>query len=155
MRRILTRPSTNAICISLFTGLYSLVFMLALRRVASESLLYYRGLKPGAFPFWAGWCGFLAGGYHAYIVYVLIAVTALVVILLLARRHPYDEYHTALLMKCLAVAIVLTLIAIAVFYLLILSDPSGMVVKFTLFIVIHWATVVLADLVYVLLCRWS
>ena len=52
------------------------------------------------------------------------------------------------------VAAILTLIAIAVFYLMILSDPNGIVEKFTLFIVINWTTVVLSDLVFVLVCRW-
>ncbi len=52
-------------------------------------------------------------------------------------------------------AVALTLIAIGIFYLMILSDPNGIVEKFTLFIVIHWAVVVLADLAYVLLCRWK
>ena len=81
-------------------------------------------------------------------------MAAVVVVLLILRRHPYDEYHTSLLLQCLAVAAVLTLIAIGIFYLLILFDPSGIVEKFTLFIAIHWATIVLCDLTYVLMCRW-
>jgi len=49
---------------------------------------------------------------------------------------------------------VLTLVAIAIFYLLILNEPTGIVEKFTFFIVIHWSTVVISNLAYVLLCRW-
>ena len=75
--------------------------------------------------------------------------------MLLIRRRPYDEYHTANLIQCLVAAAVLTLMAIAAFYLMILSDPNGIVEKFTLFIVINWATVVLADLAYVLVCKWG
>ena len=74
--------------------------------------------------------------------------------MLLFRRRPYDEYHTFKLIQCLVIATILTLIAIAGFYLMILSDSNGIVEKFTLFIVIHWTTVVLADLVYVFVCRW-
>ena len=85
----------------------------------------------------------------------MIAVTILIVVLLTIRRKPYDEYHTSILTHCLVVAAVLTLIAIAVFYMILLRDPCGIIEKFTFFIVIHWTTVVLADLAYVLLCRWK
>lgn len=90
----------------------------------------------------------------AVLAIALLLVTALVVVLLLARRKPFDEYHTALLLSCLAVALVLTLIAIAIFFLIVLYDPTQVIEKFTGFITIHWATVVLADLVFILLCRW-
>jgi hypothetical protein len=83
----------------------------------------------------------------------MIAVTILVVVLLVISRRPYDEYHTAILNNCLLVAVVLTLVAIAVFFVIVLNEPSGIVGKFTLFIAIHWTTVVFANLAYVLLCR--
>lgn len=147
MKRILRHPAVNAVCISLFTAFYALVFLTASKNIAFG--------KQIADPFWEGWSSFLTAGYHAYIAYAMIAITILVVVLLILRRRPYDEYHTSLLIHCLAVAAVLTLVAIAVFYLMILSDPSSIVEKFTLFIVIHWTTVVLCDLTYVLLCRWK
>ncbi len=155
MKRILRRPVTNVVCISLFTAFYALVFMATSRSIWFKDLLEPSDAMQGAIPFWEGWRGFLATGYHAYIAYAMIALTILVVILLMLRRHPYDEYHTSLLMQCLAVAAVLTLIAIAVFYMIILRDPNGIVEKFTLFIVVNWTTVVLSDLVFVLLCRWK
>lgn len=154
MKSILKNPGINAVCISLFTSFYGLIFIVTSGHVEFESLLYYNQAT-SIHPFWAGWSSFLASGYHAYIAYVLIAITILVVLMLLFRRRPYDEYHVANLIQCLAAAAVLTLIAIAVFYLMVLSDSNGIVEKFTLFIVIHWTTVVLADLVYVLVCRWS
>jgi hypothetical protein len=49
----------------------------------------------------------------------------------------------------------LMIVAVAIFYLAILSVPNGIVEKFTLFIVIHWVTVVFADFVFVLKCRWT
>jgi hypothetical protein len=113
------------------------------------------GVQLKADSFWVGWSGFLANGSHGYIACAMIATTILVAVLLTLRRHPYDEYHTSLLMQCLAVASVLTLVAIAAFYLMILHDPTGIVAKFTLFIIVNWTTVVLSDLVFVLLCRWK
>lgn len=155
MNRLLKNPATNAVCISLFTAFYGLIFIMTSGHSEFESLLYYSGTKQSVNSFWNDWSNFLAAGHHIYIAYALIAFTLLVVALLILRHHPYDEYHTWLLSQCLSVAIVLTLIAIAIFYLMILSDPNGIIEKFTLFIVIHWTTVVLADLAYVLLCGWK
>lgn len=154
MKRLLRLPFVNAVCISLFTAFYGLIFIVTSENNKFKSLLYYRHISNNNTSFWKSFSDFLAAGHHAYIAYALIALTILVAILLLLRRHPYDEYHLSLLNGCLSVAVVLTLIAIAVFYLMILSDSSGVVEKFTLFITIHWATVVLADLSFVLLCRW-
>lgn len=153
MKSILKNPKINAVCISLFTAFYGLIFIVTSGHVEFERLLYY-SRSTGIHPFWTLWSNFLASGYHAYIAYVLIAITVLVVIMLIFRRRPYDEYHVDNLIQCLAVATVLTLIAIAAFYIMILSDSNGIIEKFTLFIVIHWVTVVLADLVYVFVCRW-
>lgn len=89
------------------------------------------------------------------VAYAMIVLTILIVVLLMIRRHPYDEYHTWLLFQSLAIAAVLTLVAIAIFYVMILCDPRCIVEKFTLFIAIHWITVVLCDLSYVILCRWK
>lgn len=155
MKRIIRNPLTNAVGIILFSAFYGLIFIVTSKHAEFENLLHYCFTKQKSTNFWKEWSTFLDSGYHAYIAYVMIALTALVVVLLLLRRHPYDEYHTSLLIQCLAVAAVLTLMAIAIFFLMILSDPNGIIEKFTLFIVIHWTTVVLADLIYVLLCRWK
>lgn len=153
MNRILRHPATNAVCISLFTAFYALIFIITSKHIEFSRLMYYSRENHNSDSFLESWSAFLDAGYHAYIAYALIAVTVLIVIFLSLRRRAYDEYHTSLLIQCLIVALMLTLIAVAVFFLLILSDANGIVEKFTLFITIHWATVVLADLVYVLLCR--
>ena len=121
MRQLLKSPTINAVCISLFTAFYAVIFFVT--------------------------------GHHKYIATALTAVTAIVVVLLLTRRKPHDEYHTAILTNCLVIASIMTLIAIAIFYLIILADPTDIIEKFTLFIAIHWTTVVFANLIYVLLCR--
>lgn len=155
MKHILRYPATNAVCISLFSIFYGMLFLIVSRGERFTGLFYAQAANGADHPFLASWSEFLSAGYLVYLAYVMFALTILVVVLLLSRSHPYDEYHTALLVNCLAVATVLTLIAIALFYLLILIDDNGIVEKFTLFIVIHWVTVVLADMVYVILCRWK
>lgn len=153
MKNILKNPVVNALCISMFTVFYGLIFIVTSGHIEFKRLLYY-SRSTSIYPFWTDWSRFLASGHHIYIAYALIAITVLIVLMLLFRRRPYDEYHVANLIQCLAAATILTLIAIAGFYLMVLSDSNGIIEKFTLFIVIHWATVVLADLVYVLVCRW-
>jgi len=149
MKRILRSPAVNAVCISLFTAFYALVFFISSKNPGFENGLYDNEIAY----FWSAWSSFLASGNHLYIACVLIVVTVLIIILLIMRRRPYDEYQTSILTHCLVVASVLTLVAIALFYLMILNEPGDIIGKFTLFIVIHWTTVVFADLVYVLSCR--
>lgn len=147
MKRLLKYPATNAVCLSLFSAFYALIFLLnAGRQVPATGL--------AASSFWSTWSGFLSGGGQRSIALAMIVLTLLVVALLLTRRRLFDEYHTSILLACLAVALVLTLVAVAIFYLVILSDANGAAEKFTLFISVHWVTVALADLVFVLLCRW-
>lgn len=154
MKKLLSSPKFNATCIALFTAFYGLIFILTSGHAEFENILYYNRAEYSASDFWKSFSNFLSLGYQAYIAYAVIALTLLVVLLLLLRRKPYDEYHVSLLVSCLTVALVLTMIAIAVFYLMILSSPNGIVEKFTLFVIIHWVTVVSADLFFVLLCRW-
>jgi len=153
MKQLLKNPLTNALGLSIFSTFYGLIFILTSGHREFIDILYYAQRGKGS-SFLESWSAFLANGYQAYIAYALIAISVVVVLMLLLRRRPYDEYHTQVLTHCLAVATILTLAAIAIFYLAILSDPNGIIEKFTLFITIHWSTVVLADLVYVIVCRW-
>ena len=149
MKQLLKSPAINAVCISVFTTFYALIFFITSKSIQFENSLFY--LEANSF--WSKWSGFLADGHQRYIAFALIAVTALIVVLLVVRRQPYDEYHTSILTHCLVVAAVLTLVAIAIFYLMMLYEPNSIIEKFTLFIVIHWTTVVFANLTYILLCR--
>lgn len=154
MKRLLSHPATNAVCISLFSGFYAIIFLLLSKNDGFKNMLYYTEENDTNNSFWEVFSRFLANGYEVYIVYALVLITALIIGMLVFRRHAYDEYHTSILVQCLVVSLFLTLIAIAVFFLVILSDNNGVVEKFMLFIIIHWVTVVFADLSYVLLCRW-
>ena len=150
MKRLIKSPVINAVCISIFTGFYALIFFKSLNDTGFENNYYYEATDF----IWPAWYDFYAHERQRYIAYVLIAVTALVVALLMVRRRPYYKYHTNILFNCIIVAAVLTLASIAIFYLLVLDNPEGIITKFTLFIVIHWTTVVFTDLIYVILCSW-
>jgi hypothetical protein len=155
MKRLLKSPALNAVCVSMFTAFYSLIFIGTSGHKEFQSILYYIGasrIDPKD-TFWGSWSLFLADGHHQYIAYAMIALTVVVVVLLLTNRRPYDEYHVEILITCLVVALILIIGGIALFYLAVFSVSNGIVEKFTLFIVVHWACVVLSDLAYVLLCR--
>jgi len=150
MIRLLKYPAVNAVCISLFTIFYAVIFLRVYENIDFESSANFEYTSL----LWQMWCDFLIAGNQIFIAYALIAVTVAVVILLVLRPRPHDEYQTAILTNCLVTATVLTLIAIAIFFVLILHDPSEILQKFTLFITIHWVSVVFANLTYVLMCRW-
>lgn len=153
MNRFLKRPVINAVCLSLFTAFYALVFIMTANSAAWKIHLG-SSCSETASPLFSVWHDFLRAGGHAFLAYGLIAVTAVVVFLLLRRRKPYDEYHISLLKNCLVISLLLCLAAIALFYLAVLSDTSGILEKFTLFVVLNWGTIVFADLAFVLLCQW-
>ena len=121
MKRALKSPIINAVCVSLFSMFYVLVYVVTERPM--------------------------------YVAIPMICMTVIIVIMLIMRRQRYDEYHVAILSNCLISALVLTLLAIAAFYLLILFDPTDIDKKFGVFIDVHWVTVVLSDFAYVLMCR--
>lgn len=152
MSELLKKPYTNAICIGLFTAFYTVLFCLSAANPGFAQGLYFVDGGAKVF-FWSAWSALLAAGNHVYIALALCAVTLLVIVLLLRRKRPYDEYQLFVLLRCLSAAIVLTLIAIAIFYSFVLLNAAGIVEKFTFFVVLQWAVVVLADLCFVLICR--
>ena len=146
MNRFFRHPATNAVGLALFSAFYGVIFL-----GFSPRLLVGTGESQN--PFWQAWDGFLLARGHQYLAIVLLILTALAIVILLRHRSVYDEYHTAILLRCLATAIVLALAAIGGFFALILLDPVGIVSKLMLMVSINWASVVLADLVYLLVCR--
>ncbi len=150
MKKLLRNPLVNAVGLSLFSAFYAVIFLVTAHSQAFRDTL---GFAQGTST-WAAFSGWLYAGQHATLALVMLALTAATVCLLILRKRAYDEYHTELLIQCLVIALILTMLAIAVFFLLILTDPTGAIEKFMLFISVHWVTVVLADLVYVVITRW-
>jgi len=154
MKRVLKYPAFNAACLSLFSVFYAILFFLTGNSGSFKGKLLLANPAMTASTFWLDFSRFLFNGHQGYVAGALLMLTAAVVILLATRPRPYDEYHISILTQCLVVSIILTLIAIALFYVAVLMAPEAIIEKFTLFIMIHWVTVILADLVFVLICRW-
>ena len=132
MNKVLRHPATNAIGISVFSLFYGIIFLgfsnlLKLQTGQSESAV------------WKVWDAFLLADGHKYAACILLTLTAAVVGLLLFKHKPYDEYHTGILIKCLALSVILILAAIGLFFIIVLADPIGIISKLALFIMSNWA----------------
>ena len=146
MNRFFRHPATNAVGLALFSSFYGVIFLGFSPRLLA-------GTGETLNPFWRAWDRFLLASGHQYLAAALLALTLLSIVILMGHRSAYDEYHTAILLRCLATAIVLALAAIGLFFGLILLDPVGIVSKLALMVSVNWASVVLADLVYLFICR--
>ena len=154
MKRFLSHPAINAICLAMLSTFYAVVTLLNENKIVLESTQYYDRQHDRLSFIFEKWTVFLSNGYLKYLIISLIALTTLAVIMLLFKKHSYDEYHVKILEKCLITALILTIISIGIFYLTILVNPDGIIVKFTLFAMIHWMTIILADLFYVFKFNW-
>ena len=146
MNRFLRHPATNAACLAVFSAFYGVIFLGFSPRLRT-------GAGASRLPFWQAWDNFLLANGHRWLAIALLALTALAIVILLRHRSVYDEYHTAILLRCLAGAVVLALAGIGLFFALALLDPVGIVSKLALMVSLNWASVVLADLVYLCVCR--
>ncbi len=154
MNRILKLPVTNAVCLCLFTSFYTVVFIFTAQSDKWKLLLGSKSPEAAFLPsLTRRWGDFLASGYHVYVALAMLAVTFFVAFLLIKKKKPYDEYHISILVNCLIVSLVLSLIAVAGIYVLILYDTTAIIEKMTFIIVINWVSVVFSDLIFVLCCK--
>ena len=144
--RFFRHPATNAAGLAVFSAFYGVIFLAFSPRMLIDTVESQR-------PFWRAWDAFLLAQGHRWLTVVLLALTALALVILLRHRSVQDEYQTALLLRCLAVAVVLELAGMGLFFALILLDPVGIVSKLALMVSLNWASVVLADLGYLIVCR--
>ena len=157
MKRIIKSPAVNAVCLGLLTAFYSTIFIVTSSNNVFMNALYHTRLSAIEDYlvvdryFLLIWSQFLAEGHQKYIAFALIAITAAVIVMLALRRRPFDEYDADRLVVCLIAALVITIIAIALFYLSFFFESHTIVENFTLFIAVHWAAVVLSDFAFVIL----
>jgi hypothetical protein len=144
--RVLRHPATNAIGLAVFSAFYSVIFL-------GFSPCLLTGTGESQHPFWRAWDNFLLTQGHRWLAIILLVLTVIALAILLRHRSVYDEYHAAILLRCLAAALVLALAGIGGFFALVLLDPVGIVSKLALMVSVNWASVVLADLGYLLVCR--
>ena len=83
----------------------------------------------------------------------MIALTVLIIALLILRKSSYDEYHVGILSGYFLIAGLITICLVAILFFLILSEPIAIVEKITLFVILHWMSMLVADLIFIITCR--
>ena len=149
--KIMRNPKVNAAIILIITAFYSPVFILTSGHIEFERMLNHAGTLNNAF--WNAWSTFLMQGNLKYIGYAYLVLAVAVVILSLIRKQNYDEYQIGILEKGFIVSGIVMVCLFPAALLLVLSDPYYAIEALTLLVVMHWSTVLIADLAYVI--KWG
>lgn len=151
--KFLRYPFINGAFVSLFTSFYAFILIFTSNHIEFQYILYYTKAKAANHNNLSTWGEFLYNGHQKYIGMAMIALTVLIIVLLILRKKPYDEYHVEILSKSFLIAGFITICLVAIFFLLILSEPIAIVEKITLFVILHWMSMLLADLIFIITCR--
>ena len=149
--KILRNPKVNAAIILFITTFYSLVFILTSGHIELERILNHASTLNSAF--WNAWSAFLTQGNLKYIGYAYFVLAAAIVLLSLIRKQNYDEYQTGILEKGLIVSGIAMACLFPMALVLVLSDPNYAIEALMLLVIMHWSTVLIADLAYVI--KWG
>ena len=148
--RILRKPQTNAVIISVVSIFYALVFIIISGHLEFERILNHAETLNS--PFWNGWSIFLKQGNMKYIGYAYIALALSIVIISIIRKRDYDEYQTGILEKGMIVMGTALMLLFPITLIMVLSDHSYSIETLMFLVVAHWSIVLIADLIYVI--KW-
>ena len=148
--RILRKPQTNAVIISVVSIFYALVFIIISGHLEFERILNHAETLNS--PFWNEWSVFLKQGNMKYIGYAYIALALAIVIISIVRKRDYDEYQTGILEKGMIVMGTALMLLFPIALIMVLSDHSYSIETLMFLVVAHWSIVLIADLIYVI--KW-
>lgn len=146
---ILRHPVINILFISFMSAIYSFIFIFTAGHMEFISILSHsRTLDPG---FWNGWSNFLKTGNMKFIGYMIIGLSAVIIVfILLKRTKEYDEYQVSILAKSLFVAGFLSIMMIPFLMIMLLSAPNYSTETIVLFATIQWLGVLVSYLYFVI-----
>lgn len=153
MMKLLRYPIINGAFVSLFTFFYAFILIFTSNHIEFQNILYYTKAKAANSNNLSLWGELLYNGNQKYIGMAMIALTVLIIILLVLRKNLYDEYHVEILSKCFLAVGLITICLVAILFFLILSEPIAIVEKITLFVILHWMSILVADLTFIITCR--
>lgn len=151
--KCLRYPFVNGAFVSIFSTFYAFILIITSNHVEFQSILYYTKAKAANSNNLSTWGEFLYNGHQKYIGMAMLALTVLIIVLLVLRKRSYDEYHVEILSKSFLIAGFITICLVAIFFFLILSEPIAIVEKITLFVILHWMSILVADLIFIIVCR--
>jgi len=131
------------------SAIYSFIFIFTAGHMEFISILSHsRTLDSG---FWNGWSDFLKTGNMKFIGYIIIGLSAVIIVfILLKRTKEYDEYQVSILAKSLFVAGFLSIIIIPFLMIMLLSAPNYSTETIVLFATIQWLGVLVSYLYFVI-----
>lgn len=147
--KLLKHSIVNATFIFSMSAIYSFLFIFTSNHI--EFLRLFSKAETLQSDFWNSWSNFIKLGNMEYIGYAIILLT--VIILLFMGFKPikkYDEYQLSILSKSLIISGILSILAVPVIMILLLSDPSYAIETIFLFAVVQWFCVLVTDLIYVI-----
>lgn len=151
--KFLRYPFVNGAFVSIFSAFYAFILIITSNHIEFERILYYTKAKAANSKNLSAWGEFLYNGHQKYIGMTMIALTVLIIVLLLLREKSYDEYHVEILSKSFLIAGFITICLVAILFFLILSEPIAIVEKITLFVILHWMSMLVANLIFIIICR--
>ena len=151
--KLLRYPLVNGVFVSIFSAFYAFILIITSNHTEFQRILYYTKAKAANSNNLSAWGEFLYNGHQKYIGIAMIALTVLIIVLLVLRKRSYDEYHVEILSKSFLLAGFITICLVAIFFFLILSEPIAIVEKITLFVILHWMSILVADLIFIIVCR--
>ncbi len=151
--KFLRYPLVNGVFVSLFSFYYACILIITSNHIDFQRTLYYTKAKAANSHYLSKWGEFLYNGNQKFFGFAMIAMTVLIIILLILRKNVYDEYHVEILNKCFLTAGLITIIFVAIFFFLVLSEPIAIVEKIMLFVILHWISMLVADFIFILACR--
>ena len=149
--RIMRKPQVNAAIISIISIFYALVLILTSGHMEFERILNHANTLNSVF--WNEWSAFLKQGNMKYIGYTYIVLAIAIVVLSFVRKQDYDEYQTGILEKGVIIMGAVMVLLFPVALMLVLSDPLYSIETLMLLVVVHWSTILIADLIYVI--KWG
>ncbi|MBT2642805.1 hypothetical protein J7I80_11250 [Bacillus sp. ISL-41] len=146
---ILRHPVINILFISFMSAIYSFIFIFTAGHMEFISILSHgKTLDSG---FWNGWSDFLKAGNMKFVGYLIIGLTALIIVFIfLKRTKEYDEYQVSILAKSLFVAGFLSIMMVPFLMIMLLSDPNYSTETILLFATIQWLGVLVSYLYFVI-----
>ena len=149
--KIMRNPKVNAAIILIITTFYSLVFILSSGHIEFERMLNHASTLNNTF--WNAWSAFLMQGNLKYIGYAYLVLAVAIVILSFIRKQNYDEYQISFLEKGLITSGIVMVCLSLMALVLVLSDPNYAIESLIFLVIVHWSTVLITDLAYVI--KWG
>lgn len=144
--KVLKHPKVNALFITIISALYAFIFIFTSKHMEFDRIISHSNTLDSGF--WNSWSYFAKNGNMKYIGYIIVILTATIILLTVFKRQKYDEYQVNIFAKGLIAAGVITVLMMPIALLLVLSDKNYVIEIMFLLLTVQWLGVLIVDLIY-------